>query len=167
MLRRLSSIFLLLIILYVAFFPSLMNGSLNMQLTFTPTSGTDQFHLYFDELKVHQARALDESGWILINFDKKPIDIANSESYVYMMTEGSNIPVGRYDRISLSIAGASLEVDEILVELKVQKDTILIQEDFSILKNSAKDLTLDFEIDMERTIATLELVYEAKILELE
>lgn len=165
MMQKLSSIFLLLLIFYVAFYPSLVNGAIDVNLTFTPTLGTNKFLLTFDEIKVHRARVSNESGWILIGFDKNPINIANSKNFTYLVAENSELPVGRYDQISISIIGASLETEGTLDELEVTKNEIYIQKEFMVMKDSPKDLTLIFEIDMQSTVLLKRLVYEAMILE--
>ncbi len=142
----------------------MVNGTIDINLTFTPTPGTNEFFLIFDEIKVHRARVSNESGWFLIIFDKNPINIANSENFTYSIAENSELPVGRYDQISIGIIGATLETDGITDELGVTMKEISIQKEFLVRRDSPKDLTLIFEIDMQTTILLKRLVYEATML---
>ncbi len=164
MIKKISSIFLLLVIVYVAFFPHFINGSINIELIFKNDVEDRQFLLFFEDLKVHPSRYPDESGWILINFDKRPLDISKPENMQYLLAKESNLPVGNYDKISLRIRSATLEINQSPVQLQVT-GPISIQKSFSVSKESAKTLTLIFEINMENTVDFKRLDYEVMVQE--
>jgi hypothetical protein len=164
MIRRLSSIFLLLVVFYVAFYPSFVYGNLNVKLIFEKTSELEQFIILLDELRIHSKGASNNSGWIQIYIEKKPLDISKPENYEYILAQDSRLPVGDYDEISLNLKESIIEINGSPIQIMIHSP-IMIQSDFSISRETPKDLTLLFRIDMENTIEQKKLMFETIRLE--
>ncbi len=159
MIRRLSSIFLLLVVFYVAFYPSFVYGSLDVKLIFENTSDAEQFLVLVDELRVHSKGASNNSGWFQLYIEKKQLDISKTENYKYILTQDSRLPVGDYDKISLSLKDSFIDINGSSVQIMIHSP-IIVQSDFSISREAPKDLTLLLGIDMENTIEQKKLIFE-------
>ena len=159
MIRRLSSIILLLVVFYVVFYPSFVYGSLDVKLIFENTSDTEQFIVLMDELRVHSKGASNDSGWFQLYIEKKPLDISKPENYKYILTQDSRLPVGDYDQISLSLKDSFIGINGSPIQIMIHSP-IIVQSDFSISTETPKDLTLLLRIDMENTIEQKKLMFE-------
>ena len=164
MIRRLSSIFLLFVIIYVSFYPSFVYGSLDVKLIFENTSDADRFLVLLDELRVHSKEASNNSGWFQIYIEKKPLDISKPENYEYILTQDSRLPIGDYNEISLSIEDSFIEINGSTTQIMIHSP-IIIQSDFSISREGTKDLTLLLRINMENTLEQKKLMFETIRLE--
>ena len=119
-------------------------GNLVLQITDQPNLNIEKADVTISDVQVHVADAGNESGWFTVVEESQTFDLVAIKD-VKAFLGGSELAVGRYTRIRLSVDKALVTINGTEYNLTIPSNTVKLVKDFEIEENKTTILTLDFD----------------------
>lgn len=137
-----SSIAVLIILLSIIFLPSILTGTLTLNVT--AERRNVKVKLLVADLEAHPAGLSESYGWEKL---VKEVELTLPGSPEAL---SSSIHVGRYDKLRFKVLNASAVVNETLVPLKIETNELTVNVDFIVKPFSKTSVPIKLSYDEER-----------------
>lgn len=124
-------------------------GTLVMQITDAPAAlNIQKAEVTISSIMVHQGEVGNTSGeWTTVVAGPKTFDLVAIKD-VTALIGSSDIPVGKYTQVRLSVDKATAVIDGNTVEMLIPSKEVRLIRGFNIVAGETTKLTLDFKADL-------------------
>lgn len=156
--RRIASVALLVVVLAVILFPSFAMGIVTLKITDSEAAIDQPLHVKCAHIALHRTGEGERFGWVeLLTNATGTYDLSTLRGTSETVLR-SRLPVGRYDKIRLTLVEAATSVNKTKVNLSITQAAITLSIELSTDFGEERIVLIDFRSNSTR--ARISRVYE-------
>lgn len=156
--RRIASVALLIVVLAVILFPSFAMGIVTLRITDSEAAIDQPLNMKYANIALHRTGEGDRYGWVELLTNATGIYDLSTLRGTSETVLRSRLPVGKYDKIRLTIVEATISVNKTKINLTITQAALALNLELSTDFGEERIVLIDFRSNSTR--ARINRVYE-------
>ena len=156
--RRIASVALLIVVLAIILFPSYAMGIVTLKITDSEATPDQTLHVKYANIALHRTGEGERYGWVELLTNATGIYDLSTLRGTSETVLRSRLPVGKYDKIRLTVVEATTSVNKTKINLSIKQAALTLNIELNTDLGEERILLIDFKSNSTR--ARIDRVYE-------